>query len=69
MQVGGFCEHILIDDAASAAGNYLIVDDATAGTAKAMTATHIQAVKPFALAHATNVSNTVPGTMNSFVSV
>lgn len=63
MQVYGFCEHVLIDDATSTAGTYLVVDDATVGTAKAVTATHVGAQRIFGIAHATNVSKTVPATL------
>ena len=62
IQVRGFCEHILLDDTASVAGQYLVVDDATAGTARGIGATvDVEDQRFFGLAGMANVSNTIPG--------
>lgn len=62
MQTAGFCEHILLDDTASVEGQYLVVDDATAGKARGIGATvDVEDQRFFGIAAAANVSDTIPG--------
>lgn len=64
IQVRGFCEHILIHDTASVAGQYLVVDDGTAGYARGIAATvDVEDQRFFGIARAAATSNLAPGSL------
>lgn len=64
MQTKGICEHVLVDDTATVAGQYMVVDDAAAGKGRGIGATvDVEDQRFFAIALAANVSTTVPATL------
>ena len=59
-QVGGICEHVLIDNATATVGSQLVVDDGVAGKAQAITDVTLAVQNVFGIALATAASTTIP---------